>query len=130
MLNLHLEEEVAVVMDHVGNLYNSLTRYFGALEQMGYYDSSETMNLIIYLFIVNEIFEGRLGMYLDDEGLAKIEHALRCIYNGCLIDAVRDNIRLKEGSVYHSRNIRLRYSEDDIVRFTEDDLPRPPEAET
>jgi hypothetical protein len=36
-------------------------RYFSALEQMGNYDKRETVNLLIYLFIIGEIYEGRLG---------------------------------------------------------------------
>lgn len=122
-----LEEEAAVVMEHVGNLYNGLTRYFSALEQMGYYDKSETMNLVMYLFIVNEIFEGRLSQHLDDEGLAILQKALRCIYDGCLIDSVRVRRGFKEARPYGYSNLRLRYSETDTMRFTEDTMPRLPE---
>jgi hypothetical protein len=48
-------------MGHVGNVCRSMHRYFSALEQMGNYDKRETVNLLIYLFIIGEIYEGRLG---------------------------------------------------------------------
>jgi hypothetical protein len=124
-----LQEEAAVVMEHSDNLYNSLFRYFNALEHMGYYDKKETMNLIIYLFIVNEIFEGRLSKHLDDEGLSAFNKAFNCLYNGCLIDRVRDNSVFKEESKYPNIS-RIRYSETMDPRITEDENARIPESDT
>lgn len=123
VINQCLEEEVAVVMDHVGNLCDSFARYFKALEYMGHYDKSETQNLLIYTFLVNEILDGPLGKYLDDEGLIEIEKVLRCLYKGCLINPVRDNIRIKEPDPYYIGGI-LRYSEDSNPRYSEDDATR------
>lgn len=115
-------------MEHSDNLYNSLFRYFNALEHMGYYDKKETMNLIIYLFIVNEIFEGRLSKHLDDEGLSAFNKVFNCLYNGCLIDRVRDNSVFKEESKYPNIS-RIRYSETMNPRITEDENTRIPESD-
>lgn len=111
-------------MEHLGNAYNGLVRYFNALENIGYYDPKETQNLAIYSFIVNEIFEGPLEAYLDNEGLASINKALRCIYKGCLINPVMDNIKLSEPHVRTGYN-RFRHSETDILRSTEQNNVRP-----
>lgn len=105
-------------MEHSDNLYNSLVKYFTMLETTGYYDTRETRNLIIYLFIVNEIFEGNLSRHLDDEGLAQIRKALKCLYNGCLISAVRSNVRFKEPREM-ADNSAFRYSEDSAQRISE-----------
>lgn len=105
-------------MDHTGNLYNSLVRYFGALEQIGHYDIRETKNLIIYTFIVNEIFDGKLSEHLDDEGLVILNKVLQCLYKGCLIDPIRDTIKLEDVRAYSGDN-RFRYSESVIPRITQ-----------
>lgn len=104
-------------------------RYFNALEQVGYYDKRETLNLIIYLFIVNEVFEGRLNKHLDDNGLLQFEKVLKCLYKGCLINTVKGNIRIKEEEPYEN-NFRLRFSETSVLRHTQDDISRTPEIET
>lgn len=106
-------------MEHTDNLYNSLNHYFTALEYMGQYDARETENLIIYLFIVNEILDGNLGVHLDDAGLAQIEKVLRCLYNGCLIQPVRSLDRIHEPNPYHTTRI-IRLSETFVPRYTED----------
>lgn len=105
-------------MEHIDNLYNSLVRYFKFLEYTGTYDRRETNNLVIYLFIVNEIFEGNLSIHLDDEGLLKLKHVLKCLYNGCIIDTVRDSIKL-EDIRRSSDGIRFRHSEESDIRFME-----------
>ena len=114
-------------MEHIYNLNDSFFRYFKALEQMGYYDKNETKNLIIYLFIVNEVFKGRLSEHLDDEGLAQFEKVLRCLYNGCLINGVREGGVFKTPDSYRN-NTRYRYSEILLPRISEDEDLRIPET--
>ena len=110
-------------MEHIGNLYNSLYRYFNALEQMGQYDRRETANLVIYLFIVNEIFEGNLWKHLKNEDLPVFERVLSCLYRGCLIDPVYENMKFKEPDLLYS-SVRLRKSEGSSLRVTEESDPR------
>jgi hypothetical protein len=117
-------------MDHADNLYNSLKHYFGMLEQAGYYNQKETMNLVIYLFIVNEVFNGNLSFYLDDEGLNMFNKTLRCLYNGCLINGGVDNITIKDVRPYNLNNFQVRYSENSVTRFTEKSDIRTPEQRT
>ena len=106
-------------MEHTDNLYASLGHYFDVLKQTGSYDSRETVNLVIYLFIVNDILEGNLGRYLDDDGLAQIEKVLDCLYNVCLIHPVRENINIKEPNSYFAGDF-IRYAETVIPRYSED----------
>lgn len=110
-----MQEEAAVVMDHTDNVYSSLHRYFDVLEYTGNYDKRETYNLLIYLFLVNEVFEGSLSKYLEEKDLALFENVLRCVYNGCLVNPVRDGIRIKQPKAY---------SVDEELRYTETDIPR------
>lgn len=118
--------EAAVAMEHTDNAYNSLQRYFDILEHTGHYNARGTKNLVIYLFIVNHIFSGNLYKHLDDEGLAVFERALRCVYDGCLINAVRDNIKIKEEEPYQSI-AKIRHSEALIPRISQEDITRIPE---
>ena len=113
-------------MEHTDNAYNSIQHYFNALEQMGSYDQKETADLLIYLFVVNEIFEGGLGQYLDDKGLAVFNKLLRCLYKGCLIDSIGNFSNIKEPhlDVY---SIKVRSTEDDLSRFSENNRTRIPE---
>lgn len=111
-------------MGHVGNVCRSMHRYFSALEQMGNYDKRETINLLIYLFIIGEIYEGRLGQYLDDEGLAQFEKVLRCLYKGCLINTVTPHVRYQEPRPYYVSGEQFRYSETMASRITDDNKAR------
>jgi len=123
-----MQEEAADAMDHITNVCNSMSRYFTMLEHTGYYDEKETRNLLIYMFVVNEILEGKLGKHLDDAGLAVFEKLFRCLYKGCLIDAVRDRTRFKEENQNYFEKIR--HSQTIVPRITEEDDSRIPEIGT
>lgn len=93
---------------------------------MGHYDRKETLDLLIYVFLVNEILDGPLGDYLDDEGMTQVEKALGCLYKGCLISPVRDSVRFKQGNPDYIRGIprkseasEPRQSENERLRITE-----------
>lgn len=111
-------------MEHIDNACDSLRHYFDALEAMGYYDKTETKNLLVYLFIVDEVFEGDLGVHLDDEGLASFEKALECLYKGCLINPVMESNMGVKAENLHGDEFRLRYTEDSYSRSTEEKEPR------
>lgn len=73
-------------MEYDGNVLDAYKQYFSALETMGTYPKDNTYGLLIYSFIVDQIFDGPLSVYLDDEGLSALNKAIRCIANnGCLI---------------------------------------------
>ena len=73
-------------MEHIINAYNGLRRYFNVLEQTGSYNKEGTYALAVYSFIVDQVFNGPLYQYLDDEGLNAFNKVLACLYrNGCLI---------------------------------------------
>ena len=77
-------------MEYAENLYQSLNRYQTALSNVGYYDRRQQRGVLIYLFIVNEVFSGILEDCLDDDGLAALENAIRCLQGaGCLISNLR-----------------------------------------
>lgn len=116
-------------MEHTGNICKSFSRYFNTLEHLGHYDTRETRNLLLYLFIVSEIFDGRLSKHLDEEGLAAFNKVLQCVYKGCLVDSVRDNIRIKEPDPYRY-NAKLRHSEVYVPRISSDEVPRDTEPLT
>ena len=118
-----MREEAAVAMDHIGNVYESLHRYFDVLEQTGHYNKQETLNLVIYLFIVNEVFEGDLGKFLEEKDLALFNNVLRCVYKGCLISPVREGIKIKRPVTYF-RDGEFRHTETDIPRITDFDITR------
>lgn len=107
-------------MEHVDNAYGSLKHYFGVLEQTGLYPKDETYGLLLYTFIVDQVFNGPLSPYLDDAGLAAFNKALNCLYHqGCLISRP-DALRLSEHRSRFTVAV-LRSTEDSTVRETQDD---------
>ncbi len=110
-------------MDYINNAYNSLRHYFDTLEWTGSYDMKETMNLLIYCFVVDEIFNGSLYQYLTDEGLAQFMKMFRCIYNGCLINNEEEHIRLSRPKPNYT-DVRTRHTELSEIRITEDSKTR------
>lgn len=109
---------LVVVMEHVDNTYGSLKHYFGVLEQTGLYPKDETYGLLLYTFIVDQVFNGPLSPYLDDAGLAAFNKALNCLYHqGCLISRP-DALRLSEPR-NRSNTALLRSTEDSSLRITQ-----------
>lgn len=109
-------------MEHTTNVFNGLKHYFNVLETVGSYDKSDMEGLIIYAFIVNEIFQGPLYNYLDDEGLDAFNKALSCLYRkGCLFD----NPNLIKLSKPHGADpSRIwRISQQDAIRTTTNNTP-------
>jgi len=111
-------------MDYIDNAYDSLKRYFTALEYTGSYDKRQTLDLLMYCFIVDKMFDGMLSEYLDNEGLASLNKALSCIYNrnGCLINKVYST-KLSRPRGYRMQQI-LRVNEDSGLHLTEDNETR------
>lgn len=117
-------------MEHTDNAYNGLYHYFSILEQTGYYKDQDVKGLLIYCFIVDQIFDGPLQPYLDDKGLSVLNKVIRCITkNNCLIDMPSDNQHISEPRKYYVDNI-FRISEYEALRNTEDDRIRSTEIYT
>lgn len=112
-----------VAVEHVDNAYNGLKHYFDVLELNGSYPEYDTLGMLVYSFIVDQIFSGPLYEYLDETGLSSIRKALSCLYrHGCLLQNP-DTIRLStpHGFSYDSL---LRATEDVWQRYTEGEEPR------
>lgn len=111
-------------MEYSDNAYNSLRRYFDVLSQTGSYPYKDVTGLLLYCFIVDQVFEGQLSMYLDDEGLAAFNKAIRCIAsNGCLVDSSANTIRITDVRPWSPSQI-FRYTESENQRLTEDNNMR------
>lgn len=104
-------------MEHTTNVFNGLKHYFDVLETVGSYNKSDMEGLVMYAFIVNEIFQGPLYNYLDDEGLDAFNRALNCLYRkGCLFSNPN---RIKISKPRGANSSRIwRISQRDITRTT------------
>lgn len=70
-------------MDEI--LYNTLTKYYHALELKGYMANSHAVKLLILIFFRNFVFHDYRGL-ITKEDYHLIEKALDCIYGStCLI---------------------------------------------
>ena len=119
---------VAVAMGHIENLYNSIAHYFSVLEQVGTYKNADVKKLLAYLFIVEEVFNGQLQQYLDDEGLHAFDNVLRCISHSTCFAVSPDRIKLQlpvndpDARVFRvSETQSTRYTESDDIRTASSD---------
>ena len=103
-------------MEHTNNLYDSIAHYFNVLDRVGYYKEQDVKKLMIYLFIVEEMFNGQLSQYLDDDGLEVLSSVLRCISaSSCfVISPSRVKLQLPVDNLYKDR---FRISEVGIQRI-------------
>lgn len=108
------------VMDYIDNACESLQRYFDVLETTGRYPQKEVTGLLLYCFIVDQVFDGPLSAYLDDEGLTAFNRAINCIAsNGCLVDNSVSHVRITQQRPWAPIKI-FRASEIGTQRSTED----------
>lgn len=106
-------------MEYIDNINNTFRHYFDVLEMTGSYGTKETYGLLLYSFIMDEVFYGPLAEYLDDAGLDAFNMALRCLYNnGCLINNP-GIIKLSTPRTQPLSRV-FRYTEEDVQRITED----------
>lgn len=103
-------------MEHTNNLYDSIAHYFDVLDRVGYYKEQDVKKLMIYLFIVEEMFNGQLSQYLDDNGLKVLSSVLRCISaSSCfVISPSRVKLQLPVDNLYKDR---FRISEIGVQRI-------------
>jgi hypothetical protein len=107
-------------MDYIDNAYNGLTRYFKVLESVGQYKERNAIGLLIYCFIVDQVFNGPLQPYLDDTGLSAFNKAIKCIsQSGCLVPMLSPGIHISPARKYYVGN-SYRSTERGILRNTED----------
>jgi len=94
-------------MEYVDNLYNSLSRRITFLESAGQYKDNDNRSLLIYLFLVNDMLNGPLSEYLDDNGLAVINRVLSCLREKSCLDIPRTTAGRLHTPTYGSTSLRL-----------------------
>lgn len=127
MVLLHaLRQKDVVAMEHTENFYNSVSRYFEALEATGFYPQDQTTDLVLYSFISGAVFDGPLYEYLDDEGLRAFSKVLGCMHRkGCLVSDIslvnlsKPTQHFGHGNLRQSEFYVLRNTEDNSLRTTE-----------
>lgn len=111
-------------MDYTDNACESLQRYFDVLETTGRYPQKEVTGLLLYCFIVDQVFDGPLSAYLDDEGLAAFNRAINCIASSSCIVGSIGTISNISSARPQGTNGKFRRSEMDVQRSTEDSTIR------
>ena len=109
-------------MDRIDNiLEKSLATYFNTLVSTGYKCYND-VNKLLFLSMIEEITSGPLSHYVSDSDYNSINNALYCIYGTtCIIPYPK----AKDSPVGVNGDLEyLRITEDDIIRFTQQDEPR------
>lgn len=110
-------------MDGLDNLaYTGVSNYFKALSAFGYKGYKEVDKLLVLLFIEG-LLRGPLSLYIDECDYKTITNVLYCLFGStCLIPYPEF---AASTSLIQSLNVDTpRISEDNIVRFSEDELIR------
>jgi hypothetical protein len=118
-------EDVAVEI--IDRLFSSIRSYFNSLKLVGHKNQSEVNKLLIYDFIV-ELLTENMRIFVNEADYRTIEKALYCLYGStCLIPypsyvcAGNNNLF---GTLFSSAQVSPRISEDQIPRYTEDEVLR------
>ena len=103
-------------MELTDDVFASVERYYSTLNNTGYYPDKELFKLLAYIFI-EEILYGELSVFVTDKDYNSINKALNCLYGTCMIP-YPDYLK---GIDYKADRLfdEYRYSETDIIRFTE-----------
>ena len=84
-------------MEHVDKALGNINRYFDILGVTGHYDDKKTFALLLYSFLVNEVFTGPLSDYLDDNGLSVFLNMFRCLpHDPCMDFSISDVCHISE----------------------------------
>lgn len=110
-------------MDRFDNLaYTGISNYFQSLQSLGYKDKKE-INKLLFILFVEELIDSPLSVYITEEDYKIIENTLYCIFGTtCLIPYQQ---LINGTDLIQPWNTRIpRVSEDDVVRFSENELIR------
>lgn len=110
-------------MDNLSNvLERALTTYFNVLSSTGYVCYND-VNKLLLLSLIEELTSGPMFAFIDDKDYNSMNNALYCIFGtSCLIPYPPT----KESSAVYGEEESIRISEDDMIRFTQDNKPRTP----
>ena len=117
-------------MGHIKNVFDSLTHYVDLLEWTGEYDKDDTAALLVYVFIVDAIFNGPLQYYAEDKDLSVLNKVIACLSKqNCAIPRIPSGQRASKPKLYYNPAVfRMtqdyfpRKADDDNMRITESDI--------
>lgn len=110
-------------MDNLSNvLERALATYFNVLSSTGYVCYND-VNKLLLLSLIEELTSGPMSAFIDDKDHNSMNNALYCIFGtSCLIPYPPT----EEISAVYGEEGSIRISEDDMIRFTQDNKPRTP----
>lgn len=110
-------------MDNLSNvLERALAIYFNVLSSTGYVCYND-VNKLLLLSLIEELTSGPMLAFIDDKDYNSMNNALYCIFGtSCLIPYPSTG----ESSAVYGEEESIRISEDDMIRFTQDNKPRTP----
>lgn len=110
-------------MDNLSNvLERALATYFNVLSSTGYVCYND-VNKLLLLSLIEELTSGPMSAFIDDKDYNSMNNALYCIFGtSCLIPYPPT----EESSAVYGEEGSIRISEDDMIRFTQDNKPRTP----
>ena len=110
-------------MDRLDNLaYTGVSNYFQALSAFGYKGYGEVNRLLVLLFI-EDLIRGPISIYINEEDYRTITNVLYCLFGStCLIPY--PEFAVNTTLVQALNDVTPRITENDILRFSEDELIR------
>lgn len=111
-------------MDNLSNvLERALTTYFNILSNTGHVCYND-VNKLLLLSLIEELTSGPMSAFIDDKDYNSMNNALHCIFGtSCLIPYPPTE---ENSAVYGEEEGSIRISEDDMIRFTQDNKLRIP----
>lgn len=110
-------------MDRLDNMaYIGVSNYFQALSVLGYKGHKEVNKLLILLFI-EDLLRSSFSLYINEEDYRTITNVLYCLFGStCLIPY--PEFAVNTTLVQALNDVTPRITENDILRFSEDELLR------
>lgn len=111
-------------MEILNETFGSLSSYFDALGKFGYMNDKEVEKLLMFIFI-EELVTGELREFITEADYRDIEKALYCLYGSSCLIPYPD--LANADSIWHRTDSSIllpRITEDNIIRFSEDDRMR------
>lgn len=111
-------------MDELKQLcYEGVVRYYNSLSTFGYKSYNE-VNKVLLLIFIQDLLEGPLSLYIDENDYKTIVNVLYCLFGTtCLIDY--PTFSNTTASLIQSLNIdSVRIAENNPIRFSEKESVR------